>query len=106
MLTHLARGRAALAAGTVTIALAALSAFALGGCSGPCSSGGPGCQQSTATGTRDDLICVKDAQTGSHIAESRCYRRSDLDERRESDRAILEKAQMSGNRPVGNKRDQ
>jgi hypothetical protein len=106
MLTHLARWGAALAACTVAVSLAGVSVAALGGCSAQCSSSAPGCQQPTATGARDDLICVKDAQTGSHIAESRCYRRSDLDERRESDRAILEKAQMSGNRPVGNKRDQ
>jgi hypothetical protein len=111
MLTHVARWGAAPAACALAAALAAISVFGvLGGCGAPCSSTAPGCQRSTGaqgpTGAREELICIKDAQTGSHIVEARCYKRSDLDERRESDRAILEKAQMGGNRPVGNKRDQ
>jgi hypothetical protein len=57
-------------------------------------------------GSGDDLVCIQEPQTGSHIVETRCYRRDALDERRESDRAILEKALIRANQPRNTKRDQ
>ena len=33
----------------------------------------------------DDIVCFHDAQTGSHIVETRCFKRSELEERRKAD---------------------
>ena len=47
----------------------------------------------------NDVICLREPQTGSHIVEQRCYTRAEIDERRKADQDMLEKAQMRSNRP-------
>jgi hypothetical protein len=47
----------------------------------------------------NDVICLREPQTGSHIVEQRCFTRAELDERRKADQEMLEKAQMRSNRP-------
>jgi hypothetical protein len=79
--------------------LARFAVLVIAACAGPTSSAP---QQPTP---RADLVCISEPQTGTHLVETRCYKRSELDERREADRAILDKAQMNANRPAG-KREQ
>jgi hypothetical protein len=50
-------------------------------------------------------VCVSEPETGTHVVETRCYPRSEIDDRRKTDRAILEKAQMNSNRPMHGRRD-
>jgi hypothetical protein len=47
----------------------------------------------------NDVICLREPQTGSHIVDQRCYTRAELDERRKADQQMLENAQMRANRP-------
>jgi hypothetical protein len=81
------------------VAVCAL-AIATSGC-GPSCANQPGCAQTTPSGPSagDDVVCVNEVGTGSHIAEPQCYRRSEIKDRRDADRATLEKAQMNSNRP-------
>jgi len=53
----------------------------------------------------NDVVCLKEPQTGSHIVETRCFTRAEIDERRKADQEMLEKAQMNSNRPA-RRRDQ
>ena len=78
------------------------------GCGGPCAGQSDACPARPAGGRAapDDMVCIQEPQTGSHIVETRCYRRDALDERREADRAILEKALIRGNQPRRGTRDQ
>jgi hypothetical protein len=89
---------------------AACVVAACAGCSTPCTARSGVCQQRgdvpDRTASGDDLVCIEEPQTGSHIVETRCYRRQALDERREADRAILEKAMIRANQPRRVKRDQ
>jgi len=50
--------------------------------------------------SRDDIICTNEAQTGSHIAETRCQTRGEIEDRRKADRELLERAVINANRPV------
>jgi hypothetical protein len=48
----------------------------------------------------NDVVCLREPQTGTHIVETRCFTRAELDERRKADQQMLEKAQMQSNRPA------
>lgn len=93
--------------GAVVVALGAIAIW-MSGCGPSCAVQQGGCKthslhaQDPTAG--DDVVCFNEVGTGSHIAEPRCYRRSEIDDRRESDRARLEKAQMNSNRPRHSKR--
>jgi hypothetical protein len=93
-------GAVLVVAGTLAVAASLL------GC-GPCSSNPGSCQEharsvpQNATAS-DDVVCRNEALTGSHIVERRCYRRSDMDERRKLDRAVMERLMIQSNRPVRN----
>lgn len=86
--------------GVVLVVLLA-SAMALPGCAPPCYQSGT-CDQTTPEGSAKgkDIVCTKEALTGTHIKETRCYRRADVDERREKDRAAMERLMINANRPV------
>lgn len=103
-------GPAQRARSAIVIAAACAIAAWLSGCSSPCTAGSGRCRQDAAergpTASGDDMVCIEEPQTGSHIVETRCYRRSALDERREEDRAILEKALIRANQPRRTTRDQ
>lgn len=91
--------------GAVVVALGAIALW-MSGCGPSCASQQGGCQTSqyAQDPTGDDIVCFNEVGTGSHIAEPRCYRRSEIDDRRDSDRARLERAQMNSNRPRHSKR--
>jgi hypothetical protein len=78
----------------VLLAAGALMALTLGCASGPARPQSP-----------NDVVCLNEPQTGSHIVETRCFTRAELDERRKADQEMLEKAQMNSNRPA-RRRDQ
>ena len=87
--------------------MVALGAIAMwnSGCGPSCASQQGGCQTTQyAQQSADDVICFDEVGTGSHIAEPRCYRRSEIDDRRDSDKALLERAQLNSNRPKHSKR--
>lgn len=97
MLMRLARSGAVFAASCL-IALAA-------GCGTPCPEAAvckPYAPQ-TRQPHGDDIICLQDPQTGTHIVETRCYTRSEIEERRKEDHDMLERAQMNSNRPLRKK---
>jgi len=78
----------------------------LGGCS-PCSSKPGGCEAQTTVAQRsaiasDDVVCRDEALTGSHIVETRCYRRQDIREREAKDRAFIDRLIIQANRPMPN----
>jgi hypothetical protein len=52
-----------------------------------------------------DVVCLREPQTGTHIVETRCFTRAEIDERRKADQQMLERAQMQSNRPA-RRRDQ
>jgi hypothetical protein len=79
--------------------IASACAIALSTGCGPPSLAGQG-----RSAVHDDLVCVNEAPTGSHIAETRCYKRSEIEERRKADRALLENSQIHSNRPGSGKR--
>lgn len=75
------------------------------GCGSPCYAPSGVCKTHTAgeqkrSTSRDDVICIDEPQTGSHIAETRCYTRGEIDDRRKADHDLLEKAQINANRPI------
>jgi hypothetical protein len=87
--------------------VAACAAFGAG-CAAPCRSGGA-CDDTRAPGQEqaasdEDMVCVNEPVTGSHIVQQRCSRRSDVDERRQQDRATMEKVQIDAHRPVSDPR--
>lgn len=73
------------------------------GCAPPCYGQPASC--STKGQVAEDVVCVNEPETGTHVVETRCYPRSEVDDRRKTDRAILEKAQMNSNRPHHGRRD-
>ena len=73
--------------------IALLCAVALGGLTAGCEIGRQRPQ------SPNDVICLREPQTGSHIVETRCFTRAEIDERRKADQEMLEKAQMRSNRP-------
>jgi len=87
----------------------AIAAFA-SGCAASQQSFASGCaaSQQSSTGTTkgatasDDMVCAAEPVTGSHIVETRCEKRSDIEERRAADRAAMDKMLINGNRPVTN----
>jgi hypothetical protein len=83
------------------VVVACALAIAGSGCGPSCASQPAACGQTTPSGptASDDIVCVNEVGTGSHIAEPQCYRRSEIKDRRDADRATLEKAQMNSNRP-------
>jgi hypothetical protein len=93
---HLARLGALAAAALAVATLAA-------GCAPPCYGQPASCR--TGAQTADDVVCVSEPETGTHVVETRCYPRSEVDDRRKTDRAILERAQMNSNRPHRGPRD-
>jgi hypothetical protein len=93
---HLARF-AALIIATCTTAMIG------SGCAAPCVPSA-GCRAYGQSGG-EDLVCINEPQTGSHVVETRCYSRSEVDARRKTDHQILEKAQMNSNRPHHGRRD-
>lgn len=66
-----------------------------------------GCESNTRGRPQspNDVVCLQEPQTGSHIVETRCFTRAEIDERRKADQELLEKAQMNSNRPA-KRRDQ
>jgi len=73
-------------------------AVSMSGCAPSCAAQRGGCQASpTARG--DDVVCLEETETGTHITEPRCYSRSEIEERRKADRETLDRAQMNSNRP-------
>ncbi len=50
----------------------------------------------------DDVVCTYEPVTGSHIVESRCQTRRQIDERRAADRAAVERMLTRPNRPASN----
>ena len=61
----------------------------------------PGCVSSA--GRRhapDDVVCTNEAVTGSHLVETRCTSRREIEERRKADRAAIERMLINANRPV------
>ena len=80
--------------GAVLLAAGALMTLTLGCAPGP-----------TRPQSPNDVVCLKEPQTGSHIVETRCFTRAEIDERRKADQEMLEKAQMNSNRPA-RRRDQ
>jgi hypothetical protein len=98
MLMRLARSGA-------VFAVCVVSAFATAGCGTPCPEAAvckPYAPQ-TRQARGDDVICLQDPQTGTHIVETRCYTRSEIEERRKEDHDMLERAQMNANRPLRTK---
>jgi hypothetical protein len=85
----------------VVLAFVLVSAAATSGCAPPCYQSGT-CDQTTPdeNAKGNDLVCTKEAMTGTHIKETRCYRRAEVDERREKDRAAMERLMINANRPV------
>ena len=60
------------------------------------------CQESGQPGQKtaqNDMVCIRDAQTGSHIVQTHCYPRAEVEERRAKDRAAMERVQVTSNRP-------
>ena len=49
--------------------------------------------------SRDDIICTNEAQTGSHIVETRCLTRGEIEDRRKADNEMIERAVINANRP-------
>jgi hypothetical protein len=88
------------------IAVACAIVLALAGCGTPCPEAAmckaysPG-QPRQAKG--HDVVCFSEPQTGTHINETRCYTRAEVEERRKADHDMLERAQMQSNRPVHQK---
>jgi hypothetical protein len=81
------------------VAAACALAVSAPGCGPPCASQPAACHPSPLA--RDELVCFHEAPTGSHIAETRCYKRSEIDERRKADRAMMENAQIQSTRVRG-----
>jgi hypothetical protein len=55
---------------------------------------GPGCATTQSTeGKRYVVVCEDKPVTGSHIGRARCYRKTQMDERGESDREQIRRAQ-------------
>lgn len=50
--------------------------------------------------SRDDVICSNEAQTGSHIVETRCSTRGEIEDRRKADNEMIERAVINANRPA------
>jgi hypothetical protein len=96
-------GAMRLARSGAVIAATCAIALALAGCGTPCPEAAA-CKTYSPGQTRqpsgDDIVCLKEPQTGSHIVETRCYKHSEIEERRKADRDMLERAQMNSNRPV------
>jgi hypothetical protein len=67
----------------------------LAAASGCQSAGGP-----RHAGAGNDVVCINQPQTGSHIVETRCYTRAEIEERRKADKEMMERAQMNASRPV------
>ena len=95
-----------LARSGAVIAVACAIALAVLGCGTPCPDVSM-CKAYAPAQTRQptghDVVCFKEPQTGTHITETRCYTRSEVDERRKADHDMLERAQMQSNRPVHQK---
>ncbi len=54
----------------------------------------PGCATTQSIeGKRRVVVCEDKPLTGSHIARTKCYRRTEIDERGESDREQIRRAQ-------------
>jgi hypothetical protein len=90
------------------IAIACAMLPALSGCASSCPEQAGACKthspgDAKRTPSPDEVICFREPQTGTHIVETRCYKRSEVDERRQADRDMLERAQMNSNRPVRQK---
>jgi hypothetical protein len=85
------------------VVVASALAVATSGCGPSCAVQPGACQDpmvsKTGPSAADDIVCVNEVGTGSHIAEPQCYRRSEIKDRRDADRAALERAQMNSNRP-------
>jgi|ERR1041384_2107969 len=86
----------------VACALALALVLAVGGCGTPCPEAAM-CKAYSPSQTRQpvghDVVCFKEPQTGSHITETRCYTRTEVEERRKADHDMLERTQMQSNRP-------
>jgi hypothetical protein len=77
-----------------TFGIALLCAGTLAGLTAGCETGRQRPQ------SPNDIVCLREPQTGSHIVETRCFTRAEIDERRKADQEMLEKAQMRSNRPT------
>ena len=53
-----------------------------------------------------DVVCLQEPQTGSHIVETRCYTRAEIEERRKADHDMLERAQINSSRPIRRRSEQ
>ena len=47
-------------------------------------------QQTAVLYNKDKVVCKRDNPTGSHIPRTRCYRRKDVQQRRDQDQRQLE----------------
>ena len=89
--------------GAVLAAVCALAlVLASGACGTPCPEAAM-CKAYAPAQTRQpvghDVVCFREPQTGSHITETRCYTRAEVEERRKADHDMLERTQMQSNRP-------
>jgi len=50
--------------------------------------------------SRDDVICTSEAQTGSHLVETRCLTRGEIEDRRKADNEMIERAIINAHRPA------
>jgi hypothetical protein len=51
----------------------------------------------------EPVVCVDEAPLGSHIVETRCYTRGDIEARNDRNRAAIERMQIR-HRPLGQNR--